>query len=77
MLGALLMLRKEPIWVRCEQEPSCLPLSISGNPLWPLEELRNLRNPPVVVDPEFTPLAIEALGCQTKNAVGPTVDSQE
>jgi hypothetical protein len=29
--------------------------------LWPLEELRNLRNPPFVPDPEFTPLPLERL----------------
>ena len=28
---------------------------IPGNPLWPLEELRDLRNPPFVADPEFVP----------------------
>jgi hypothetical protein len=54
--------------VRRAQGRSCLPLSISGNPFWPLEELRNLRNPPVVADPEFTPLVIGALGCQAKGA---------
>jgi hypothetical protein len=25
-----------------------------ANPLWPLQELRNLRNPPFVPEPEFT-----------------------
>ena len=36
---------------------------LAANPLWTLEELRNLRNPPFVADPEFTPFEIDALGC--------------
>jgi hypothetical protein len=32
-----------------------------ANPLWPLEELRDLRNRPFVADPEFTPVDIDAL----------------
>jgi hypothetical protein len=39
-----------------------------GNPLWPLEELYDLRNPPFVADPEFTPFDIHALGCDPKSA---------
>ena len=35
---------------------------LSVNPLWTLEELRDLRNPPFVADPEFTPFEIDALG---------------
>jgi hypothetical protein len=38
-----------------------------ANPLWTLEELRNLRNPPFVADPEFTPFDIDALGCDPKS----------
>ena len=33
-----------------------------ANPLWPLEELRDLRDPLFAADPEFTPFDIEALG---------------
>jgi hypothetical protein len=44
-----------------------LPLSISGNPLWPLEELHNLYEPRFVADPEFTPLAVGALTCETED----------
>ena len=32
-----------------------------ANPLWPLEELRDLGDPLFVADPEFTSLKIEAL----------------
>ena len=32
-----------------------------ANPLWPLEELRDLRDPLFAADPEFTPFDIEAL----------------
>jgi hypothetical protein len=67
-LESLLMPKKKCIRARRPQDRLCLPLRISGNPLWPLEELRNLRNPPVVADPEFTPLAIDALGCRAKDA---------
>jgi len=38
-----------------------------GNPLWPLEALRELRNPPFVADAEFTPFDIDALGCDPKS----------
>jgi hypothetical protein len=41
---------------------------LAGNPLWPLEELYDLRNPPFVADPEFTPFDIHALGCDPKSA---------
>jgi hypothetical protein len=34
---------------------------MAGNTLWPLEELRNVRNPPFVADPEFIPCGIHAL----------------
>ena len=40
---------------------------LAANPLWALEELRNLRNPPFVADPEFTPFEIDALGCHPKS----------
>jgi hypothetical protein len=42
---------------------------LNGNPLWPLEELYDLRNPPFVADPEFTPFDVHALGCDPKNAL--------
>jgi len=34
---------------------------MAGNPLWPLEELRNVCNPPFVADPEFVPCDIDTL----------------
>ena len=40
---------------------------LAANPLWTLEELRNLHNPPFVADPEFTPFKIDALECDTKS----------
>jgi hypothetical protein len=39
-----------------------------GRPLWTLEELRNLRNPPFVADREFTLFVTGALGCDPKSA---------
>ncbi len=39
-----------------------------ANPLWPLEELRDLRDPPFVADPEFTSFNIDALGCDSQNS---------
>ncbi len=42
---------------------------LPSNPLWPLEELYDLRNPPFVADPEFTPFDVDALGCDPKNAL--------
>jgi hypothetical protein len=33
-----------------------------ANPLWPLEELRDLGDPPFVADPEFTRFDLSALG---------------
>lgn len=41
---------------------------LAANPLWTLEELRNLHNPPFVAEPEFTPFEIDALGCHPKSA---------
>jgi hypothetical protein len=41
---------------------------LAGNPLWPLEELYDLRNPPFIGDPEFTPFDIHVLGCGPKSA---------
>lgn len=38
-----------------------------ANPLWPLEELRDLRDPLFVADPEFTPVDIEGLGRDPQN----------
>jgi hypothetical protein len=46
-----------------------LPLSISGNPLWPLEELHNLRQRRFVADSEFTPLALGALRDEAEAAL--------
>ena len=40
---------------------------LAANPLWTLEELRNLRIPPFVADPEFTPFEIDALGCDPQS----------
>jgi hypothetical protein len=71
------MLRNKWLRVRRAQDRGCLPLSISGNPLWPLEELRNLRDPAVVADPEFTPLAIDALGSQAKGAFAPVLGTSQ
>ena len=39
-----------------------------ANPLWPLEELRDLRDPLSIADPEFAPLNIEALGCDSQTS---------
>ena len=47
---------------------------IAANPLWPLEELHDLRNPPFVPDPEFSPLDIRSLGPTRKGAVAPPTD---
>jgi hypothetical protein len=44
-----------------------------GNPLWPLQELRDLHSPPFVADPEFTPFDIKALGCVSQ--IGPASPS--
>ena len=41
---------------------------IAANPLWPLQELYDLRDPPFVADPEFIPFDIDALRCDPKNA---------
>jgi hypothetical protein len=46
----------------------------AGNPLWPLQELHDLRNPPFVADPEFAPFDIDALGCDSKSASGSPSD---
>jgi hypothetical protein len=43
---------------------------LAANPLWTLEELRNLHDPPFVADPEFTPFEIDALGCAPQNRPG-------
>src|SRR5690349_16125007 len=39
---------------------------LAGNPLWPLEELHNVRNPPFIADPEFAPFDIDTLGSQVR-----------
>jgi hypothetical protein len=60
------MLKKR--FSRVRNEPKRRGCSLAGNPLWPLEDLRNLRRPPFVADPEFTPFAIEALGSRPQNS---------
>jgi hypothetical protein len=50
---------------------------LAANPLWTLEELYNLRNPPFVADPEFTPLQIDALGCDPKSGAALPGDPTE
>ena len=59
-----LMLQRKCIRVR--SDPSRRGGWLAGNPLWPLEELHDLRNPRFVADPEFTPFDIDALGCDPK-----------
>lgn len=44
-----------------------------ANPLWPLEELRDLGNPPFVADPEFTRFDIGALRSQDRRVSAPTL----
>jgi hypothetical protein len=58
--------------VRVRNDPRRRPY-LAANPLWTLEELRNLRNPPFVADPEFSPFEIDALACDPKSA--PTLPS--
>jgi hypothetical protein len=50
------MARSEPTPDR--DKPERKGWSLAENPLWPLEELRNLR---FVADPEFSPLALDNL----------------
>jgi hypothetical protein len=45
----------------------------AANPLWPLEELRDLCDPPFVADPEFTRFDIDALGSQDRRVSAPTL----
>jgi hypothetical protein len=52
------MRKRNPIPAR--REPRRRGWFCAGNPLWPLEELRNLSSPPFP-DPEFTPLSVERL----------------
>jgi hypothetical protein len=40
-----------------------------ANPLSPLEELRDLRDPPFVADPEFTSFNIDALRGDSQSSV--------
>jgi len=40
----------------------------AANPLWTLEELHDLRHPPFVADPEFTPFDLNALGADPQSA---------
>jgi hypothetical protein len=44
-----------------------------ANPLWPLEELRDLSDPPFVADPEFTRFDIDALRSQERRVSAPTL----
>jgi hypothetical protein len=44
-----------------------------ANPLWPLEELRDLGDPPFVADPEFTRFDIDALRSQDRRVSAPTL----
>jgi len=60
------MLHQKIIWVRSDARRRVRYLA--GNPLWPLQELYDLRNPPFVADPEFTPFDIDALACDPKSA---------
>jgi hypothetical protein len=39
----------------------------AANPLWTLEELRELRHPSFVADPEFTRFDIDALGADPQS----------
>jgi hypothetical protein len=60
--------------VRVTSEPKRRGWSRVGNPLWPLEDLRNLRSPPFVADPEFTPFTIDAFGREPKGALASASD---
>ena len=40
----------------------------------PFKVLHELRNPPFVADPEFTPFDVDALGCDPKNALASPSD---
>jgi hypothetical protein len=60
-------------FVRAKKDPRRYRYPVA-NPLWTLEELRNLRNPPFVADPEFTPFDIDALGRDPKSV--PTLLSE-
>src|SRR5580700_57032 len=77
ILEALLMLKKKCIRFRRAEDRSGLPLSISGNPLWPLEELHNLRRPRFVAEPEVTPLAIDALRSKTESSPAATLHNTD
>jgi hypothetical protein len=44
-----------------------------ANPLWPLEELRDLGDPPFVADPEFTRFDIDAFRTQDRRFSAPTL----
>ena len=50
---------------------------LAENPLWTLEVLHDLRNPPFVAEPEFTPFEIDALGCYPKSAPASPSDSTQ
>jgi hypothetical protein len=51
--------------------------SMSGNPLWPLEELRNVRKPPFVADPEFAPFNTDALLSDHRHVPAPPNNSEQ
>ena len=71
------MTQKKRVRIRRSEDRLCLPLRISGNPLWPLEELRNLRNLGFVADPELKPLVIDAPGTQAKDAFASGLDTEQ
>jgi hypothetical protein len=71
------MREKKCIWVRRQHDHSRLPLSISGNPLWPLEELYDLRKRRFVAEPEFTPLTLDALRSKTEGASASSCDATQ
>ena len=58
--------------MRVRHDRSRLPLGISGNPLWPLEELHNLRKTRFVAEAEFTALSIDALRSKTESSPAST-----
>ena len=72
---ALLMAQRKFIRVRSDSRRRGRYLL--ANPLWPLEELRDLRNPPFVADPEFTPFDVAGLRCDPKSAPASPSDSTQ
>jgi hypothetical protein len=68
------MLRRKFVQVRSDPRRRRY---LTANPLWTLEELHDLRNPPFVADPKFTPFEIDALGCDPKSAPAPSSDLKQ